>query len=149
MENISYSILFLLALFSSTDSRIVYDTPSPVYSANSPSVTMAQPKTEQTYRFSASVETRPGECEADTTLYFIREYTGTGGMPGVQRQEITIRKKGGMVTGVFEIPASTFRVKAGSRIAFRVEYGIGGRCKARPTYQVWPVLEQIEKKEKH
>ena len=136
---------FLLAFFSSHDSRIVYDTPTPLYSSNSPEIVMATATNEETFRFSASIETRPAECEADTVLYFVRDYIGAGGMPGVQRQEITIRRKGMTVTGVAEIPATVFRVKAGSRISYHVEYMIGGRCKVRPTYKVFPLLEQVGK----
>jgi hypothetical protein len=131
-------LFFLLASF-------VYETPGQIFSGYSPEIVMAHSTGEGTYRFSASIETRPGEgCESDTVLYLVRSYVGSRGGPGGQRSEIRIHKKGSAVTGVAEIPASTFRVKAGTRISYHVEYLIDGRCKTRPTYQVFPVLERME-----
>src|SRR5215472_13466726 len=106
------ALLFLLALFSSRDSRIVYDTPTPIVAASLGETVMAQPTKEATYRFSASVETRPGEgCEYDTVLYFMRDYVGPGVVGVGKTSEIEIRKDGS--ADVAEIPATVFRVKAG------------------------------------
>jgi hypothetical protein len=136
-------LFFFLTLFSSRDSRIVYDTPSPGYSGNSPEIVMV-PKTatEATYRFAAFIEMQPGEgCEYDTVLYFMRDYVSPGVVSVGKNSEIKIRKDGS-ADGA-EIPATVFRVKAGSHIGFHVEYMVGGHCKTRPTYRVFPILEQV------
>lgn len=137
-------ILFALlaGLFHSRDSRIVYDTPSPVYSGNSPEIVMVRATKEQTYRLAVYIEQQPGEgCEYDTVLYFVPSYVGAGGISGGKHIEVKIRKDGSADTA--EIPATVFRVKAGSHVGFHVEYMIGGQCKTRPSYQVFPVLEQM------
>lgn len=135
-------LFFLLTFFSSHDARIVYDAPSPIVSASLGETVMAQPAEEQTYRFGVSIETTPGKgCEEDTVLYFVRSYVNTKGLSAGQRTEIKIRRT--TISSTAELPASTFRVKAGSRISFHTEYMIGGQCKTRPTYQVFPVLEQM------
>jgi len=137
-------LFFLLALFSSRDSRILYDTPSPVVSASWGETVMARPAEDETYRFSAYVETQPGEgCEYDTVLYFMRDYVGPGVGSVGKTSEIKIRKDGS--TDTVEIPATVFRVKAGSHVGFHVEYLIGGRCKTRPTYQIFPLLELVSR----
>ena len=143
-------LLVLLAFFSSHDARIVYDTPSQVVSASLGETVMARPAKEGTYRFSAYIETQPGEgCEYDTTVDLVRSYVritpgpkSPQGLSGWRRDRVTVRKDG-QVNGA-EIPASVFVVKAGSRISYHVEYMMGGRCKTRPTYQVFPVLEQMK-----
>lgn len=139
------AILFLLLAFPpARDSRIVYDTPSQVVSASLGETVITTAAKDGTYRFAVSIETQPGEgCEEDTILYFVRSYRNTQGLSAGQRTEIKIRKKGSTVTSTAEIPASVFRAQSGSRISYHVEYMIGGHCKARPTYQVFPVLEQI------
>lgn len=88
----------------------------------------------------------PG-CEHDTTvdlvLAWVRITPGPKtpqGLPSWQRYRVTIRKDG-QVDGA-EIPASVFRGRAGSRISYHVEYSAGRGCKT-PTYQVFPVLEQV------
>jgi hypothetical protein len=148
---------FLLMLFSSRDSRIVYDTPSPTYAGNSPETVMTQAPKEATYRFSAYIETQPGAgCEYDTTVDLVRSYVRITpnpkspqgqGLSGWQRYRVTIRKDSSIVEGA-EIPAAVFRVRAGSRISYHVEMMIGGRCKTRPTYQVFPVLEKMDRAKK-
>ena len=142
---------FLLALFASRDSRVVYETPSHVVSASLGETVMARPAEERTYRFSAYVETQPGEgCEYDTVMYLVRSYVritpgpkSPQGLSGWQRSVVTIRKDGSIVEGA-EIPASVFRVRAGTAISYHVEYLIGGRCKTRPAYRVFPVLERMQ-----
>ncbi len=145
-------VFFLLALFASRDSRIVYDTPSQIVSASLGETVMARPAEEGTYRFSAYVETQPGEgCEYDTVLYLVRSYVRITsspktpqGMSGWQRSVVTIRKDSSIVEGA-EIPASVFRVRGGTAISYHVEYMIGGRCKTRPTYQIFPLLELVSR----
>jgi hypothetical protein len=136
-------LFFLVTLFSSRDFR-------PVYSGNSPEIVMV-PKTatEATYRFSAYFETSPGEgCEGNTVLYFVPYYLRITagpktpqGMFGGERREVIIRRDGSTLGA--ELPASVFRVRAGTRISYHVEYMIGGRCKTRPTYQIFPLLELV------
>src|SRR5712664_900070 len=146
MTRFAYQLFFLLMLFSSRDSRIVYDTPSQIFSGVSPEIAMARSAKEETYRFSAYIEAQPGEgCESDTVLYFVPYYVRITagpktpyGLSGGQRREVIIRRNGSTVGA--EIPASVFRVRAGTTISYHVEYLIGGRCKTRPTYQVFPVL---------
>ena len=141
-------ILFAAIALAKRKDSLVYDTPTPIYSGNSPEIVMATAAKDGTYRFGVSIETQPGDCEEDTVLYFVRSYVNTKGLSAGQRTEIKIRKKGSTVTSTAEIPAAVFRVKAGTRVSFTVNYMIGGRCKARPTYQVFPVLEQIGGKSK-
>ena len=139
-------LFFLLALFSSQDSRIVYDTPSQIFSGVSPEIVMV-PKTatEATYRFAAYVETQRGEgCEYDTTVDFVPNFIRPGLYDGTHRHRTTIRKDGSRVEDA-EIPTSVFRVKAGTAISYHVEYMIGGNCKTRPTYQIFPLLELVSR----
>ena len=136
-------LFFLLASFSTRESRVIYDTPSPIVSASLGETVMATAAKDGTYRFGVSIEMQPGDCEEDTVLYFLRSYINTKGLSAGQRTEIKIRKKGSTVTSTAEIPASVFRVKAGTQILYSVGYMIGGRCKTRPSYQVFPVLEQM------
>ena len=138
------SILFLLLTFFGRNSRVVFDEPSSILSTNSPEIVMAQPAKEGTYRFGVSIETTPGKgCQEDTVLYFVRSYVNTKGLSAGLRTEAKIGRM--TVTNTAEIPASVFRVHAGSRISYHVEYMIGGQCKTRPTYKVFPLLERVGK----
>ena len=140
------AILFLLMFFSWHDARIVYNKPSPVLSANSMAVMVAAKRSHstkaETYRFSVSIDTTPGEgCEYDTVLHFLRSYTNIEGFGAGLRQEVIIHKS--TVTSTAELPAVTFLTKPGTQILYSVEYMVGGRCRTRPTYRVFPVLEQM------
>ena len=138
-------LFFLLAFFSWRDS-LVYDKPSAILSANSMAVMVPAKATystkAETYRFSVSIETTPGEgCEYDTVLYFLRSYTNIQGLSAGLRQEVVIHKS--TVTSTAELPAVTFRTKSGTQIMYQVDYMIGGKCAVRPTYKVFPVLEKL------
>jgi len=121
----------------------VYDTQSRIFRGASPEIVMHTAPKKATYRFSAFIETQPGEaCEYDTVLYFVQGYVRPDGV-GVQERHKTIVDKDGR-TEREEIPASVFRVEARTDISYHVEYEIGGDCKVRPAYQVFPLLERMQ-----
>ena len=145
------SILFILLALFGRSSRVIYDTPSQVASSSLPETIMAQPAKESTWRFSAYVETQPSPgCEYDSTIDLVISWTRITsglktphGLPGWQRFRTTLRKDG-HVEGA-AIPSVLFHARAGSRISYGIDYSAGRGCKTRPSYQVFPVLEQIKK----
>ncbi|SRR6266851_964598 len=133
-------------------SQIVFNTASASTNASISAVTMATASgSGNTYRFSLYIDqTVAGtSCSGTTTitpnLIFTDPNASSGFPTGLSNALIGGNGAPGYISGTIGAAWTfEFRAKASSVVQYSVTYSAGGSCAPGPSYQIYPVLVQLQ-----
>ena len=128
--------------------KLVYATASASTNASIGATTMATASASgNTYQFMPYIDqTALGSgCTGTTAINILVTWTdpNASGSNSPVAVSFSISGNGALGNSNYSTPV-TFRAKASTTVSYSTTYSLGTNCTTGPTYQVYPVLEQIQ-----